>query len=301
MSRVLVFGSRGFIGRHVADELSSGHDVYRASRTTTNQREISGLKIDLLNQDDVHESLCAIRPDIVINCAGVVDPSDNVENNVVYTTNIIRGIARAGLKSPVIISGSAGSYGQLASETELPVKETTPLRADRGYALAKKKEEEEALMLAEQLNIPVVVLRVFNPIGVGMADKFLIPRVLNQIEEMRQELRDTIEVSRLDSKRDYIAIEDVARAFRAVVEGDPSHSVYNVGSGTATTNDNLLRLLIKSSKIDFIEPRIVETQSQPEPLVANQADIRRMNTDFGWIPRESLGSVIERIVSEQTN
>lgn len=296
----MIFGSRGFIGRHVADELSASHEVYRVSRAYGDRQAFNDLIADLLNQDDTYRIIQSIKPEVVINCAGVVNPNKNVDDNITYTVNIIKSLARAGLASSVIISGSAGSYGLLDNKLELPVSENTPLRASTGYALAKKNEEEVALRLSEELEIPVTALRIFNPIGTGMADKFLIPRVIRQIEDIKQGCRDAIEVSRLDSTRDYIAIEDVARAFRAVVEGDSPHNVYNIGSGIATSNESLLRLIIKSSKIEP-EPRIIETQDQPEPLVASQADIRRMSLDFGWNPKESLSGVIERIVSEQAD
>lgn len=291
--KILVFGSDGFIGRNVCKELDKGHNVIRAVRG--NVASSDTVQVDLLNQDSIGIALKKVCPDIIINCAGVVDASMDVEQNVQFTKNILEQAARTGGVKRVIISGSAGEYGRVSPEN-IPVNENTPLNADSGYGFSKLKEERLALELSQKHKINVVVLRIFNPIGKDMADRFLIMRLLQQLKEYQSGKRDNVELARLDAKRDYVSVEDIASAFRIIVEGEPQENVYNVGSGYSTTNGELLELILKNSKLDS-RPQIKETSSDPEPLVAVCADISRISDEFGWHSKRNIDEIVGEIVN----
>lgn len=296
MMKILVFGADGFIGRSVCDGLSSKHDVVRASRRTSDQG-VGSVYADLLIRSSIHEAIRQTRPDTIINCAGVVDARTDVSHNVTFTENILNEAAAIGGVNRVIITGSAGEYGHV-SPSNIPVTEEVPLNAVAGYGLAKLEEEKLAISLGRKYSIGVVVLRLFNPIGRNMADKFLLTRLLKQVNEFRLGERDEIELSRLDAMRDYVAIEDVVAAYEAVVVGDPRHDAYNVGSGNGTTNGELLEIILKHSKLDG-RPIIRETSSEPEPLVAVQADVTRLSTDLDWRPRRTISDTVREIVDEK--
>ena len=119
---------------------------------------------------------------------------------------------------------------------------------------------------------------------------------MTQIEEYRQGARVVIEVSRLDSARDYIHVRDIARGIRKLVEGKPTQAIYNLGSGRSTTNQEVVDLLIKHCKIE-VKPKIKETMREPEPIYAIQADISRIREDVGWIPKISIDNAIEDIAN----
>lgn len=290
--KVLVFGADGFIGRNVCDELESGHDVVRASRD--GKLGDKNIQVDLLDQNSIYDALKNTRPEVIINCAGVVGSNLDTDLNVKFTKNILDQTVKVGGVKRVIISGSAGEYG-IVKQSDIPVDENTPLNANLGYGLSKLKEEQTALEYQKRYKIGVVVLRIFNPIGRGMADKFLLTRLLRQVEEYRLGKRDNIELSRLDSERDYIPVEDVASAFRVVVEGNPRENVYNVGSGRSTTNGRLLALILQNSKLNS-NPQIRETSNEVEPLVATCADITRISNEFGWHPVKKIEESVKEII-----
>ena len=268
MEKILIFGANGFVGRNVSSELKKDYEVFEATRSEPeNDHQV---QVDLLAEASIRLAMQQTQPDVVINCAGIISAGPEVEQNVDFTRNILNQAVEIDSIKKVIISGSAGEYGLLESEAELPVSENTPLRAQAGYGLAKVKEEQVALSYKDQID--VVVMRIFNPIGKRMADRFLLTNLLKQIEEYRNGTREALEVSRLDAKRDYIAIEDVARAMRLVAEGNPKENVYNVGSGVATSNAELIDLLVSASSLES-KPPVNETSPTPESFVSNQADI----------------------------
>jgi nucleoside-diphosphate-sugar epimerase len=293
--RVLVFGADGFIGRNVCMELEKAHVVIKASRETPTDSR--GVQVNLLDQDSVGKALKKVNPEVIINCAGVVDATMDIDLNSQFTKNILEeAVKTQGIKK-VIICGSAGEYG-FVDQKNIPVNEGVPLNANSGYGLSKLKEENLALSYKDKFGINVVVLRIFNPIGKGMADKFLLTRLLQQVDDYKLGNRASIEISRLDAKRDYVAIGDVATAFRAVAEGNTLESVYNVGSGHSTTNGELLELILKNSKLDA-RPQIIEISDKVEALVAVQANINRISNEFNWHPVQKIEETVGEIVNDK--
>ena len=289
--KVAVFGANGFIGRAVTHEMrGAGHDVVEGTDS------ITGESVDLLNQDAVTAYLHDTKPEVIINCAGVVAGGD-FENNVRFTKDILNGVKQADIDvKRVIVTGSAGEYGQVS---HLPVSEDTELNATSAYAVSKIKEEQTALGLAEETDTSVVVARVFNPLGPGMHERFLVSGLLKQIRAIKDGQADHIEISRLDAARDYLAVSDTAVAFRLLAEGEPREKVYNIGSGVSSTNGQLLDLLLAGSTLEK-RPEIVETMSDPEPQTASQADVSRIEQEFGWRPSKSLPRIIEEIINAST-
>lgn len=286
--KVLVFGSSGFIGRHVAESLSGTHGVVRASHDRDGDDGVDladfGSVVGIINRD---------KPDVIVNCAGIVANDERANQNVVFSDNILRAVEASDLLvRRVVVMGSAAEYGVVLPE-ELPVGEDTSLRAESPYGKSKVAETNRALEYRDH-GLSVVVARVFNPVGPGMPERMIVPRILTQLIDIRMGRQSHLEISRLDALRDYIAVGDVAEGIRTLVEGEPEHAVYNIGSGVATSNGRLIDEIVRQSGLKVM-PEIVETLAQPEPLYAPQADISRL-TAMGWRPRHSLEEVIEEII-----
>ena len=291
--RILVVGSGGFIGSSVSKVLGAKHQVIKASRYPSDK--VDDTYIDLLDESTIRQVLLDVKPEAIINCAGIVSNSEEAEQNLIFTTNLLKEVVASKLEiKRIIILGSAAEYG-LVDEKDLPVKETAKLNATSAYGMSKVTETTFALDFAQKHSLPVVIARVFNPIGNEMPPRQLIPGILSQIEEIRDGTRHDLEVSRLDSKRDYIHVLDLARAICLLVEGSPEEQVYNIGSGTCTSNNELIQLIIDNSNLAN-RPIIKETSVEPEPPVAIQADIGRISAEFGWTTKYTIAEAIKEIV-----
>lgn len=285
--KIIIFGADGFIGRNVFSLLSKNHEVIKAVRNIDRLSDNS-IAVDLSSADSVFKVIDEIKPEVIINCAGVVGGGANTDLNFIFTKNILEQSSRVGGVKKVIISGSAGEYGQVDS---LPVSEDFPLMATSEYGLSKIKEEEFAINYGSSNDINTVVLRIFNPVGAGMADKFLLTNLIKQVRSIKSGELNNISVSRLDSRRDYVSVVDIAEAYKVVVEGNNRYNIYNIGSGKSTSNQELLDLVIKNSNL-IAAPGIQETSNIPEPLMAIQADISRISSEFNWSPRQNIGILI---------
>jgi len=299
--RILITGSDGFIGRNVGDAFEAytspdgdHDDVFRGSKNPALADEQHPI-LDLSDEAAVREAIEHTRPDVIVNCAGVVAAQnpDDFKNNSRFTTNILKAASGRDVRR-VIVCGSAGVYGQVEAD-ELPVKESTPLRADSPYALSKKEEEEVALSLGDELGVPVTVARIFNPIGPGMGPRFLVTGVLGQLAAISRGESDEVVVGGLDALRDYVDVRDVARALVAIAHGDPKERIYNVGSGESTSNGDLVTLILKACGV---EAPVRDTATAPAVLVACQADISRLTQEFGWRPTVSLQDSVKAVADE---
>lgn len=296
--RVLVCGADGFLGNTVASVLERDHEVYFGVRENPDEPQKRVL-IDLGNKSNVQSVLSRIRPEVIVNCAGIVDPAGDVSQNVAFTRNILESVEEESVDvKKIILAGSAGEYGVVAPE-ELPVTEDTPLCATSDYAKSKIDEITFAKEFAAQHSLNVVEARIFNPIGPGMHERFLVSRIIQQIREIKAGTRnrDGLEINRLDAARDYIDVRDVAEAIHALIEHTTRYSEYNIGSGHSMTNKELIDRLLRYSDVGG-EVNVIELSAHAEPSVASAADITRVSSDTGWRPNISIDQTIQDIVKE---
>lgn len=292
--RVLVIGSSGFIGRQVTEELSKNHKVYKTSR---HPDEGEAFEVDLMDKKSISEVLDKVQPEAIVNCAGVVENSDAATANIQFTKNLLDAVLGTRLEpKAIIICGSAAEYGEV-KVADIPVRETVPLNAENKYGTSKKLESELALEYKKKYRLPVTIVRIFNPMGFGMHPKFLISGITRQVHEIEEGKRSKLEVSRLDSKRDYVDVTDVAEAVRMIIEGSPKRDIYNIGSGISTSNGEIIDLALKYSNLKS-KPPISETFPEPEPVYAIQADISRIKDEFGWEPRHSIEDTVKKAMDD---
>ena len=291
--KVLVFGSGGFIGSAIADFLSKNHEVFRASFSGSHD----SLAVDLMDSKSISSCLLSINPDVVINCAGIIENSEKAKLNIKMTNNILDVIVDNGVNiQRIIILGSASEYGEV-EERDLPVSESHNIAPISEYASAKAAEINQAIDFSSNNSIPLTVLRLFNPIGKNMNKRLLLPAIINQIQELKQKKREFIEVDRLDARRDYVSVKDVARAVELILFNNPKDIVYNVGSGVSTSNKQLIEMLLQQYGIPK-NAIIKETQTVSEPLMAVQANIDRLRKEFGWEPSVNLKEIITEAINE---
>ena len=174
--KILIFGADGFVGSAVAKELSDKHEVYKAVRNKS--VGITEVDADLTKKDSVLRAIKNVRPDAVINCAGIVENTEKAMLNAVFTLNLLESIkdSEQDIKK-IIVCGSASEYG-VRDQIGRAIHENANLNASSLYGESKIKESTLALKFGEKNNLPVVVVMIFNPIGLGMNPRLLLPNIL---------------------------------------------------------------------------------------------------------------------------
>ncbi|MFI0479061.1 NAD-dependent epimerase/dehydratase family protein [Actinomadura sp. 9N215] len=295
MSRILLIGATGFVGRHVQERAAAaGTDVVAASRTP----EPGGLRLDLAaGPAAVVATLRDVRPDAVVNCAGITrgDPLDLVRGNVVAVANLVDALAATASRTRLVHLGSAAEYGDVEHGT--PVSEGTPPRPLSPYGVTKLAGTE-LVRAAAGSALDAVVLRVFNPVGPGSPESTLAGRLAAELRRA-DGTRDEVRVGSLAASRDLVDVRDVADAVLAAVRAPgPLPAVLNVGSGRATSLRDLVAGLLH---VTGSGRRVLEAAAAPERSAGvawQQADIRAIVRTLGWRPATDLTTSLRDLWAE---
>ncbi|MEV4004198.1 NAD(P)-dependent oxidoreductase [Actinomadura sp. NPDC049753] len=292
MSRILLVGATGFVGRHVrARAAAAGFDVVAAGRSPG----LGGLPLDLTaGPGAVAAAVRRVAPDVVVNCAGVTHGSSTelVRGNVVAVANLLAGVAAAPGPVRLVHLGSAAEYGHVVQGT--PVSELAPPRPLGPYGVTKLAGTE----LVRAAGLDAVVLRVFNPVGPGAPGTTLAGRLAAELRRTAGTGED-VRVGPLDASRDLVDVRDVADAVVAAVRargGLPA--VLNVGSGRATPLRDLATLLLR---VTGARSRVLESAAGSDRSAGvawQRADIRAAGRALGWTPVTDLTTSLRDLWAE---
>lgn len=230
MTRILITGGTGFIGRNLAEQLVSDYDVLAPSSA----------ELDLLNESDVCEYLRIHRFDVIVHAATtrsnrrVGAPPDMLDRNCRMFFNLARDQQSFG---KMIHFGSGAEYDR----TELPsrVKEdyfdTRVPRDPYGfskYICAKYIERSDR----------IVDLRLFGVFG--SYEDYTVRFISNAC---CRALKGSPIVLRQDVVFDYLYIKDLARLTKWFIENEPREKAYNVCTGKPVAISHIAEIVAETS------------------------------------------------------
>ncbi len=223
-ARVLVTGSSGFIGGHLAEALlGSGADVHLVSRRHTTGLGSVCHVCDLADGSSTSRLLALVRPDIVFHLAGHVTGDRTLEAvlptlqaNMFGTVNVLSAAVANGLPR-VVLPGSM----------EEPASNDPSGLAAHPYAASKAAASIYARMFAALFDLETVLLRIFLVYGRRQTDEEkLVPYVIRSLLA-----GDSPLLTRGERLIDWVYIDDVVASFMAAATKGPSGSTIDIGSG----------------------------------------------------------------------
>jgi UDP-glucose 4-epimerase len=294
--RVLLTGAAGLIGRMSARLLDEGgHEVLSTDlhRMPVGFEHLPWRRLDVRRGAQVRAALEEFRADAVVHLAArhfipwcERFPAATLQTNVVGSQNVIEGVCQSGT-AKLVFASSASVYGPSLD----PLPESFALGPDDVYG-ASKAAGEQLLRLAQQRKegLDAVVLRLFNTIGPGDPNPHLIPRLVRELHGDGGRLR----LGNLDSVRDYVYVEDVARAILAAVEQElPGFTVLNVGAGAGRSVNEVVSTLgvLVGRPLEVLSTAARRRAVDRPFLVADRARARRL---LGWEPAVSFEEGLAR-------
>ncbi len=295
MSRLLVTGATGFVGRWTLRHWRAAYPDVELWATSNEPTCPEGLAdefavLDLCQAEAVREFVHACAPTEVIHLAGLIAPAplaDHLAVNVLGTENLYGALADASVGSEVRVVqvGTAAVYGCIAAD-ELPIQESVPLRPLTAYALSKAAQDHLAEMFWRTKGLSVIRARVFNLLGPGQPEHLVPAAFIKQLKSMRDGQR--IQVGNLAPRRDFVDVRDVARAFeRLLARGTPG-AAYNVGSGRSIEIRRVLEKLIALSGLRGISIEQEEICMRAHDVMDVYANVTAIEKAVGWYPQISL-------------
>jgi nucleoside-diphosphate-sugar epimerase len=294
-ARVLVTGAAGFVGSAVVAEfVRRGHRVTAAVRPGSDPHRLEPLwgaidlhQADLRDPDAVERLVWKSRPELCIHlaAAGAVTRCDDLDEVVAANTLAPLALGRALERSGcgrLVTAGSSSEYGPAAG----PMDEAHLPDPDDVYGAAKLAGMVLLRAAARTWNMRVAHLRLFSVYGPGEDPRRLVMSVLLALRTGAP-----IDLTPGGQVRDFVYVDDVARAFVAAGERDiASGIVVNVGSGAEVT---VQRLAVTAAAVVGADPSLLRFGARPYRLGERFA--WRASTDLaaevlGWRATTPLGA-----------
>jgi dTDP-glucose 4,6-dehydratase/UDP-glucose 4-epimerase len=231
--KILIIGSKGFIGSHCVDYFQSkGFEVFQAD--VNDALESNYYRIEHQNSD-FSLPFKEHQFDVCVNASGSAHvgfsfekPSKDFELNVVNVQKILVAIRDYNSSCKFINFSSAAVYG---NPKILPVTENTTCKPLSPYGFHKLQSE---LLLTEYhkfFGLKTCSLRVFSAYGPRLKKQLFWDLYQKAIQEGTVSLFGTG-----DETRDFIYIDDLIQIIDLVIQNSPfKGSIYNVASQVETT------------------------------------------------------------------
>ena len=272
--KTLITGASGFIGRSLLRQELPG-EIHTISRNPNAlPRNFSNHIGDLKDKDFV-KSLAKEEFDRIIHLSweGLPDLSKDLNLiNLNTSKYFLEAMANSGSKE-FFVAGSCLEYGELTgkiNEDAIGIRLTD-------FAETKLK----LLEFLQSFDIDYKWLRIFFAFGPNQHEKSLLASAFRSVKES-----SPMEIKNPKIARDFIYIDDVARAIARLINSAPESNVFNIGSGKATSVVELVNVVY--GKMGSTK-KLNEGQLE-DPLIAN---IEKIQTLTNWMPASSIDQGIE--------
>lgn len=287
---VLVTGGLGQVGSYLIEELAKekSNKITLLDNFSSNIKDFKVpegvviVKGDIRNKEVVNELVS--ENEIIIHTAAQVsvvnsieNPIYDAENNIMGTLTLLDAARKCNISRFLYIS-SAAVYGV---PQYLPIDEKHPVNPISPYGLSKLTGEKYAMMFHSLYGLPVVCLRPFNIYSPRQNPGSPYSGVITKFIERAKAGKPPIIFGDGKQTRDFVSVYDVVSAAVKCIEIDDAvGEVFNVGTGIATTVNEL------ASLCSDIEPEYKTAISGD--IIDSYADITRAKDKVGYYPGYGL-------------
>jgi UDP-glucose 4-epimerase len=295
---VVVTGAAGYIGGEVALLLrDAGHTVIGIDRRPCPQHlkdTFSQFVQADFDSDESFKKIIEAQPETVVHCAGtslvgpsIKYPSDYYHNNVVKTLNLLNILINALPRTRLIFSSSAAVYGEPIMN---PCHEVDPKEPVSPYGESKLMIEQILSSYHRAYGLDYVAFRYFNACGADSQVRHgqepgathIIARVLESIRDEQEFVLNGIDYPTPDGTcvRDYVHVEDIARAHVLALDRRVEPGVYNLGTSQGISNREIIDTAQQATGTAVVI-RVGQKRAGDPPVLTASADkFNRYTTEW---------------------
>jgi UDP-glucose 4-epimerase len=299
--KVLLTGGAGFIGSHVADQLlACGHDVAIVDDLSSGKKE-NIPEGAVFYEQDIRDGCAEVfeefKPDALSHQGAQMDvrrsvrePDFDADVNVLGTLRLLESCVRYGVRRVVFASTGGAVYGE---QREFPALEDHLQYPISPYGVSKLAGERYLHFYHTQYGLPYTALRYANVYGPRQDPHGEAGVVAIFCGNLAAGRGSTINGSG-EQTRDYVYVEDVARANVLALETDAPSGAYNVGTGIETSVNELYEILREASGRDLQPAHGPAKQGEQLRSSVNPTAAARI---LGWRPETNLAAGLKRTLS----
>ncbi|MAD02201.1 MAG: dTDP-glucose 4,6-dehydratase [Pseudoalteromonas sp.] len=329
--KILVTGGAGFIGsaviRYLIDELKIAvvnvdKLTYAGNLSTLGSVSASPLyhfcHHDICDAQAMRDIFETHQPDAVMHLAAeshvdrsIDGPADFIQTNVVGTYVLLevarkyyarlQGDKKDGFRFHHVSTDEV--YGDL-SDTDLMFTETTPYAPSSPYSATKASSDHLVRAWGRTYNLPVVLSNCSNNYGPYQFPEKLIPKVIiNALNAQAIPVYgEGLQI------RDWLYVEDHARALVEVLHHGGLGETYNIGGHNEQTNINVVKTICRTLEQMLSSEQLAKLPQPLESLITHVTDrpghdlryaidAKKIQQDLGWVPQETFETGIAKIVA----
>ena len=306
-SRILLTGFSGFVGRYLVEQCQALYPhtkLFGVSRHPPSHfadpdlQNVTLIPADITNAEQMRSAVAQSRPDFVFHLAAQssvaaswTDPAATLQINAGGAVQLLEALRAEHLAPRVLLVGSGEQYGLVRPE-ENPISEEAAFWPISPYGVSKSAQDLYGYQYYKTYKLPILRVRLFNSFGPRQTETFVVADFARQIVRIEQgEMEPVLSVGNLQAQRDFLPVEDVARALLAVAQRGQPGQAYNIGSSHAYSIQEILHILLAHATLP-IEVRQDPARLRPADIPILVADISRLRAHTGWQPTIDLEKAI---------
>ena len=329
--RILVTGGAGFIGsaviRHIIQ--NTQHQVLNVDKLTyagnlesltsvDNNERYQFSQTDICDQVELEKIFQEFQPDAVMHLAAeshvdrsIDGPAAFIQTNIVGTYSLLEAARKYWLSLTVETKeafrfhhiSTDEVYGDLEGTTDLFI-ETTPYAPSSPYSASKASSDHLVRAWQRTYGLPTIVTNCSNNYGPYHFPEKLIPLViLNALDAKPLPI-----YGKGDQIRDWLFVEDHARALYQVVTEGVVGETYNIGGHNEKQNIEVVKTICKI--LDELKPQstgqkyetlITFVKDRPGHDLRYAIDAAKIEKELGWTPQETFETGIRKTVAWYLN
>jgi dTDP-glucose 4,6-dehydratase len=323
---ILVTGGAGFIGSAMIRYLLDETDVHvinvDALTYAANLRNLSMVehdprycfeRVDIRSASEIGRMFEQHRPTAVLHFAAethvdrsIDEPLVFVETNVLGTTTLLQAACRHWRALPpaeqaqfrFLHVSTDEVYGSI--EGTSACTEASPYRPNSPYAASKAAADHLVRAWHKTYGLPAIISNSSNNFGPYQFPEKLIPlMIINALEG-----RPMPVYGRGENIRDWLFVEDHARALWVILNKGRIGECYNVGGGNELRNIDLVAMIcdLLDERIELLPGRksrralITFVADRPGHDLRYALDICKLSEELGWRPEQTFEAALRRTI-----
>ena len=210
--------------------------------------KIQTFKTDFSNYGKLEKIISDIDPDFVYHLGtyGGYPFQTSIQKitqvNIINTINLFESLSKCDNLKLIINFGSSSEYGSKST----PMNENDEAVSVTPYGISKLTQTKFAKFYNQNMNLPIVTLRLFSIFGPFEEPGRLIFDIMTSIIKGK-----TIELSSPFPRRDYVYVNDVIQAIETIINAkNVVGEIFNIGTGVMHSVQDVVNNVLEIAKSD---------------------------------------------------